>query len=380
MNLGPEFPTRRDLAVDRLRGFALFGVLIVNTPFLLTSIGGTRPDALDGVLDVVAAAITSVVFQAKSYVVFAFLFGYSYESWRRQVASRGGPLLRLHVQRHLALAALGAVHGAALFVGDILVVYGTFGLLAYPLWRRSERALCGAAALFYVLQAALYAAVLASPGAAGEDPAQLAALDRAFAESGLVAGIGLRAAVWPHALGLVLGLQGPLVAACACVGVVAARHGWLTDPFASAARWRSLQRVGLALGAPPQLVAAWLELAPGLPERARLAGLVLQYLTAPLLSLGLVALIASMRPSRVAAWAEASGRASLSTYLGGSLVMTALASRAGFGLFGLPTGAAFLTALAVACALFFAGAAWGPLGAGPAERVLRALTYTGARR
>lgn len=64
-------------AVDRLRGFALLGVLIVNTPFLITSVAGISEISMPTNWDRTAGFITRALFQAKSDVNFSFIFGYS---------------------------------------------------------------------------------------------------------------------------------------------------------------------------------------------------------------------------------------------------------------------------------------------------------------
>ena len=68
--------TPREPALDRLRGFALLGIVVVNAPFLLVSVSfGAGGAALSSTLDELAVLLVTGLFMAKSYVIFAFVFG-----------------------------------------------------------------------------------------------------------------------------------------------------------------------------------------------------------------------------------------------------------------------------------------------------------------
>lgn len=367
----------RQHVVDRLRGFALLGVLLVNTPFLLTSIDGLTDASMPHWWDRLAGMVTMTIFQAKSYVIFSFLFGYSLTILLASVSARGLDGARLYRQRLGALLVLGALHATTLFVGDILAVYAVLGTLLLWLRKKSDgTVLCVGAGLF-ALQVVLLVAVAFVPDL---DVTATDWIDRSWREDGFVAASHTRLAVWPEAVAFLVVLQGPLVASLFCIGLVAGRRQWLAEPALRRTRFEQVRRWGLLVGAPLQLVAGVTGAWPGIAASPTLAwgSVVLMYVTAPILSAGFVATIALLPRGRAMRLVEAQGRMSLTIYLGESLLLTTIAAGWGLGRYGMSTGTALVVALGVWCVLLAFANAWGArLGQGPAERVLRALTYAG---
>lgn len=370
--------TERQYVVDRLRGFALLGVVLVNAPFLLTSIDGLSAASMPSALDRGAGFVVWVFFQAKSYVVFSFLFGYSLAILLEAAARRGQDATRVYVQRLLALLLLGSLHACLLFVGDILVLYALLGSTLLWLRWRSQRTLLVTAALLLIVQVLVMLSVLTLPdtGAA----AWTAQADQILRTGGFLAATRLRVALWPFGLALIVVLQGFLVAGLFCVGLAAGRQRLLADPERHRPALLRLRRWGLLLGLPPQIAAGLLAVWPGgegAPERITLA-LLLSYPTAPVLSAGYIAMVALLPRNGWARLVEPDGRMSLSVYLGESLLLSAVASGWGLGWFGLTTGAALVVAAGAWLLLLIAAGLWERRsGTGPAERVLRALTYAG---
>lgn len=381
---GPR-TTDRQHVVDRLRGFAVLGVLIVNTPFLITSVGGASAASMPTGFDLAAGYVTWALFQAKSYVIFSFLFGYSLVIFLERGARKGLDVRRAYRQRLLALAALGALHAVLLFVGDILVLYALLGTTLVLLRRRSDRFLLRLAGVLFAAQVVLLttAVLLATTLPVGGDAdLGLGDVDRSWGEDGLVGATLTRLEVWPGAFLLIVVLQGLLVMSLFCVGLVAGRNRWLAAPEAHLGTLRRIRLWGLVLGLPPALVGAALIVLPGLEGAGLgpLLGLVVLYLTAPVLSAGYIAAIALLPRRGVVRLVETDGTMSLTLYLGESLLMTTLAAGWGFGLFGMDTGPALLVALAVWAVLSAGAWLWHRrFRIGPAERLLRAMTYAGQR-
>lgn len=365
--------------VDRLRGLSLLGVVIVNAPFLVSSTGGTDPRALNEPLDLAAAFITWVVFQAKAYVIFSFLFGYSLTLFLASAQRRGLPAGRAFVQRLAALAVIGVVHAVVLFPGDILVLYALLGLPLLLLHRAGDRVLIAAAALLWGLQGALLVgltivdlSVLTVTDALRPWDARLAA--GTFAET-----TRAHLALWPLYQGFMVLLQGSLVGAMFCLGLWAGRRRLLENVAGQAGRWTNVRTWGLGIGLPLQLISGWLALRPGAGDAELAGALVLQYLSAPVMSAGIVAAVGLLPVGSWVRLIEPDGRMSLSVYLGESLALTVLAVGWGFGLMGLGAAATLGVAVGTWLVLLAGSHAWlhAGLGQGPAERVLRALTYAG---
>ena len=126
----PEIPATtpgRIEPIDTLRGFALFGVLLVN----MYSFGGDSI-AWTGPSDRLCFAVKHALFESKSWTLFSLLFGFSFATmlarWPQDVA------LPRMLRRLAILLAFGSAH-ALLYDGDILRLYAELGLLLLVLHR-----------------------------------------------------------------------------------------------------------------------------------------------------------------------------------------------------------------------------------------------------
>ena len=119
---GPVAPASRIVEVDIVRGFALFGVLLVNMYGF-----GADSIAWDSPIDRLAFAITRVFFESKSWTLFSILFGFGFALQLQGAEKRGARILPMYLRRLTVLFAIGAAH-ALLFDGDILMLYAELGL------------------------------------------------------------------------------------------------------------------------------------------------------------------------------------------------------------------------------------------------------------
>jgi uncharacterized protein len=121
--LGPVAPASRIVEVDMVRGFALFGVLLVNMyGFGADSIAWNAP------FDELAFTIMHVFFESKSWTLFCALFGFGFAVQLQRAEARGLPILSTYFRRLTVLFAIGAVH-TLLYDGDILMLYAELGLV-----------------------------------------------------------------------------------------------------------------------------------------------------------------------------------------------------------------------------------------------------------
>jgi uncharacterized protein len=120
--LEPVAPASRIVEVDMLRGFALFGVLLVNMyGFGADSIAWNLP------IDQLAFAIMRVFFESKFWTLFSMLFGFGFAVQLQRAQARGSRITPTFLRRLAVLFAIGAAH-ALLFDGDILMLYAELGL------------------------------------------------------------------------------------------------------------------------------------------------------------------------------------------------------------------------------------------------------------
>lgn len=135
-----------------IRGFALFGVLLVNMFNF-----GAESIAWDSTGDQLAFAFMRVFFQCKSWILFSMLFGFGFALQLRRGDAQNSSILFVYFRRLVILFAFGAAH-ALLFDGDILMLYAELGLGLLLVRRLPTRVLLVlAVGLMLIFPAARYA-------------------------------------------------------------------------------------------------------------------------------------------------------------------------------------------------------------------------------
>jgi uncharacterized protein len=136
---GPTDPGKRIVAIDMVRGFALFGVLLVNMyNFGATSLVWTAP------IDQAAFSVMRFFFETKSWRLFSFLFGLGFALQLIRAEARGRRFWPTYFRRLAILFAIGMVH-ALFYDGDILMYYAMLGALLAAFQKVSPRWLLGLA-------------------------------------------------------------------------------------------------------------------------------------------------------------------------------------------------------------------------------------------
>jgi uncharacterized protein len=121
--LSPIDPGQRLDHVDMVRGFALFGVMLVNMfNFGASSIVWTEP------YDVATFSVMRFFFETKSWRLFSFLFGFGFALQLLRAEKRDIRFLPTFVWRLAILFVFGAANGL-LYNGDILMYYAELGLV-----------------------------------------------------------------------------------------------------------------------------------------------------------------------------------------------------------------------------------------------------------
>ncbi|MEU5042382.1 DUF418 domain-containing protein [Streptomyces griseorubiginosus] len=335
---GPEtVGPRRVQDVDVLRGFALFGILLVNAQLMAgpyTAFGG-GPDA-SGVDRGAAWAVTATT---TLYQLFSFLFGYSFVLQERSAEQPGGGSAARHLRRTAGLFGLGLVHAVLLYSGDILMTYAALGLVLYGLRGLSPRAALRVAVCLVVGLALLLLGygMLTVAFTRPVTPAQYApevAHSVAAYRGGFLSVVGARLHELPTAVGANL-LYAPDMLAAFLAGLAAARTG-LVERRGRDRKWlRAVVVRWLPVGLAGGVVTACCANGP-LDSRWFLVGHAVSLLTAPALTAsyacGLLLLLTAVRPAAARVLA-ASGRMALTQYLSQSLVLALVFTGYGFGLY-----------------------------------------------
>lgn len=370
-------PERAHFA-DELRGFALLGIVVVNAPFLAISTTGFTPESVAAWPDRLAALLVVAFAQAKFYLIFSFLFGYSLSF----LLDRNDAGQRSRYRRRLsALALLGVVHAVGAFVGDILLLYALLGALMLVLVRWTDRRLLVFAGGVLVLWLGMLAVLawLSFHAPAGDFDAEAANLDATLANGSFAQAALARFRFWPQAFAFIGVLNGPAVVALFALGLVAGRRAVLAHPDRYPALWRWGCRVGIGIGLPLAVLSAWLSVGPtaevGSGKSNELLGVILGFAGAPLLSWGYLSMLARIRqavPDCLRIFRPA-GRMSLSGYLGESILLSLIFCGYGGALFGeVGAATAVLTGIGVWMVLDAFSQAWlARVRHGPFEMLLR---------
>ena len=120
---GPIDPQKRLVAVDMVRGFALFGVMLVNM-FNFGASSGIWTDPVD----VAGYSVMRFVFETKSWRLFSFMFGFGFALQMFRADERQAKFLPIYFRRLAILFCIGVVH-ALFYDGDILMYYAELGLI-----------------------------------------------------------------------------------------------------------------------------------------------------------------------------------------------------------------------------------------------------------
>ncbi len=119
----PVDPRQRIEAVDMVRGFALFGVLLVNM-FNFGSGGLFWNEPIDEF----AWSVKRFFFETKSWRLFSLLFGFGFALQFIRTEERGSKFAPVYLRRLIILFVIGAGHGL-IYYGDILMLYAELGLV-----------------------------------------------------------------------------------------------------------------------------------------------------------------------------------------------------------------------------------------------------------
>jgi uncharacterized protein len=387
---GPVAPASRIVEIDIVRGFALFGVLLVNMYNF-----GADSIAWNSTCDQLAFSFMRVFFQSKSWILFSMLFGLGFAVQLQRADARGFRILPVYLRRLAVLFAFGAAH-ALLFDGDILMLYAELGLGLLLVRHLPTRGLL-------VLAVGLIMVFPVPRLASGPEPEEVQSVAEARAElerarhtdvyaTGSLAEVAAdnASAIPADPLEDIDSPESGLaVFAMFLIGFSIGRSGALRDIPGHVTCFARVRNWGLGLGlaamAAERVLAATAGYAVFRPQQAgpgaQLAGDLVFAFGTPALALGYAAtlVLAAQTPRGRAALAPLAdvGRLALTVYLTQTLMFTTLFYGYGFGqVFRLgPVGVTawavmIFSAQVVACQWWLRRYRFGPM-----EWMWRSLTY-----
>jgi uncharacterized protein len=383
----PTARRSRAIAPDVARGLVLLGIAVANVVYFLVDrqfgilyrpIGGSEADTVTNV-------ISAVLFDNRSFPLFALLFGYGITQITRREYDAGAPWPKtrtLLIRRNLFLILFGAVHGVFVFFGDIIGTYGLLGLALVFLVRASMRVLVIVGSI-----AAVMFVVLTAGDGLGEVMGEIGISTTLFpstAASSYLEATGFRALEWGSGLLSTLlggwGLLAPMI-----IGLAAARYRVLEEPWNHRSVLIRVAVIGLpvsVLGAIP--VALSLASVVDFGSVGDIGAAIVHGVTGLIGAVAFVAIIALVvgrqrqpRGGGIARVFAALGKRSLSGYLTQSIVFLFVFAPYLGGL-GLTAGVAEATLIAVGvwvATLVAANILEAVDRPGPAEWLLRKLVY-----
>jgi uncharacterized protein len=149
-------PGERVVTLDIIRGFALFGILVMNMPAFGASFyaGWSGIDLWPGDWNRLALHVRDVLFDGKFNSMFSFLFAIGFTIQLERLERHGTVhALAIYTRRLLALFTFGIAHAILLWSGDVLHMYALLGFVLLFMRRWPDRAVIGVIVLCFAYPA-----------------------------------------------------------------------------------------------------------------------------------------------------------------------------------------------------------------------------------
>jgi len=140
--------------LDVLRGFAIFGILLVNMAAYnspLAILQWSDVEWWTGTADHLAEGLIFYLARGKFVTMFSFLFGLSFALFLLRAEASGAPFFPLYRRRLLALLLIGLLHRFFLWHDDILAFYAIVGFFLLLAMRAKARTVLILALLVFFL-------------------------------------------------------------------------------------------------------------------------------------------------------------------------------------------------------------------------------------
>jgi uncharacterized protein len=134
----PITSTERIQVIDILRGFALFGVLIMNLYiFNYPNNGNLFQEESLTIADSITSWIVRTLITGKFYILFSFLFGLGFSIQISRLQDKDINVTKTYLRRLFILLGIGFIHSILIWNGDILRFYAIIGFVLF-LFRNSS--------------------------------------------------------------------------------------------------------------------------------------------------------------------------------------------------------------------------------------------------
>lgn len=128
----PVTVSERIIDIDIIRGFALFGVLLINIiSFNMPPFGALELYEPFSSVDSVLEMLIKIIIEGKFYSIFSILFGLGFALQISRLKDKGAPHKKIFIRRLFILFIIGTIHSVLVYDGDILKVYALIGLVLF---------------------------------------------------------------------------------------------------------------------------------------------------------------------------------------------------------------------------------------------------------
>ena len=354
-NLSPTQTQDRIIILDIYRGFAIFGILIVNMMWFNSPITSliSANSIWTGPADIVTRFLITFFFEGKFYVLFSMLFGYGFWLFMNKESSGRQSISGTYARRLLILLFIGIIHVLFFWPGDILVFYALLGFVLMLFRKAKNRTLIIWAVVFLMIPVFfLGLAVLISlvPEAKQAMDVAMQEQDRIFVamiertltvyqEGSFFEIVRMRFEEYTFVLSGVLFFHVNIIAMF-LLGQYAARKGYIQNVKGNLPFFRRLCMWGFIIGIPANLFTAWASIYADIynPNPTALAAIFVSSFGGPALTLayvsGLAILLQKAYLVRMSRWFAAVGRMALTNYLLHSIIASFIFMNYGLGLYG----------------------------------------------
>ncbi|WP_079508028.1 DUF418 domain-containing protein [Mesobacillus jeotgali] len=175
----------RIVSIDRMRGFSLLGIFLVNMISFHSPYFHIDPESWwNGDTNLFTYRFIDIFIQASFYPLFAMLFGYGLVILRERILDKGLKFKPLALRRLSLLLLIGFIHAFLIWEGDILITYAVCGFvfLLFIGWSAKRFIIAGLA--IYIVPNVLLLLMLGAASAV-DGGAEFSMYDRQAAEQAI---------------------------------------------------------------------------------------------------------------------------------------------------------------------------------------------------
>ena len=146
MGINTQVSGTRVVSIDRMRGFSLLGIFLVNMISFHSPYFYINPETWwDGNTNLFTYQFIDLFIQASFYPLFSMLFGYGLVILRERTLDKGLRFYPLALRRLSILLLIGVIHAFLIWDGDILITYAVcgFAFLLFISWSAKRLLIAG---------------------------------------------------------------------------------------------------------------------------------------------------------------------------------------------------------------------------------------------